>query len=340
MPKGTGNKVRIAPREDQPYVSVHALVPDSPGLNPVTVDFELNQGVWIEGKLTDKATGQPVQGFVDYFALNNNPNIVDHPGFDGTIPPYWGVATKQDGSFRVVGLPGPGLIAVFYTDHHLLAPYRDDEYGIKEPVLYTSPRQLGLLINYTAIARIDPLKGVESVKRDVTVDPGWVFTGTILGPDGKPLVGARSFGLTDRDAPPEAMKTAEFAVRAFNPRRPREVFFQHPHQGLVGVARAPQQNGGSVTVHMEPGKPSLAAWSMRTEYHGLMSSWSCGTGTRRIRSTVAGQTIFPGGSQPTMRAGSAFGRYCPATSSACLSARAFCPSATDSARDRRRTSAT
>jgi hypothetical protein len=46
---------------------------------------------------------------------------------------------------------------------------------------------------------------------------------------------------------------AEFAVRAFNPRRPREVFFQHPQKGLVGVARAPQQNGGSVTVHMEPG---------------------------------------------------------------------------------------
>jgi RNA polymerase sigma factor (sigma-70 family) len=253
MPKGTGNKVRIVPREDQPYVSVHALVPDSPGLGPVTVDFELKRGVSIEGKLTEKATGRPVQGSVDYFALADNPNIVDHPGFDGTISPFWGVATKQDGSFRVVGLPGPGLIAVFYTDQHLLAPDRDDEYGIKEPVLYTSPRQLGLLINYTAIARIDPAKGVESVKRDVTVDPGWVFSGTVFGPDGKPLVGALSTGLTDRDGPHEAMKAAEFVVRAFNPRRPREVFFQHPGKGLVGIARPPQQNGGSVAVHMQPG---------------------------------------------------------------------------------------
>ena len=37
-------------------------VPDSPGLDPVTVDFELKRGIWIEGKITDKVTGKPVQG--------------------------------------------------------------------------------------------------------------------------------------------------------------------------------------------------------------------------------------------------------------------------------------
>ena len=158
MPKGEGNKIRLVPRDDQPYVSVHALVPDSPGLDPVTVDFELKRGIWIEGKLTDKVTGKPVQASVEYFALDNNPNVRDHPGFDGTIPPLWGIETKEDGSFRVVGLPGPGLIAVFYNGHHLLAPDREDEYGTTEPFLYTSPRQLGLLINYTALARINPAR--------------------------------------------------------------------------------------------------------------------------------------------------------------------------------------
>ncbi len=141
LPKGEGNTIRLVPGDGQPYLSVHALVPDSPGLDPVTVDFELKRGIWIEGKLTDKVTGKPVRdGYVDYFAMAGNPNVRDHPGFDGTIPPSWGTATKEDGSFRVVGLPGPGLIAVFYTGHHLLVPDRDDEYGSKEPVLDTSPR--------------------------------------------------------------------------------------------------------------------------------------------------------------------------------------------------------
>jgi RNA polymerase sigma factor (sigma-70 family) len=253
MPKGEGNKIRLVPRDDQPYVSVHALVPDSPGLDPVTVDIELKRGIWIEGQLTDKATGKPVRGSVDYFALDTNPNVKDHLGFDGTIPPYWGITTKEDGSFRIVGLPGPGLVAVFYTGAHLLAPERDDEFGTKETVIYTSPRQLGLLINYTALARIDPAKGVEAVKRNVTLDPGWTFTGTVLGPDGKPLAGARGFGLHSRGWYREALKTAEFTVLAFNPRGPRDVLFQHTEKGLVGVAQPPKENGGTVTVRLEPG---------------------------------------------------------------------------------------
>ncbi len=253
LPKGDGNKIRLVPRDDQPYVSVHAGVQDSAGLDPVTVDFELKRGVWIEGKLTDKATGKPVQGTVDYFALHDNPNLRDHPGFDGTIPPHWGVAAKEDGSFRVVGLPGQGLIAVFYDNEHLLVPDRDDEYGTKESELYTSPRQLGLLINYTALARINVGKGAESVKCNVTLDPGRTFTGTVLGPDGKPLTGARSFGLTERGWSYEAMKTADFTVRAFNPQRARDVLFQHREKCLVGVAAPPKENGGSVTVRMEPG---------------------------------------------------------------------------------------
>jgi RNA polymerase sigma factor (sigma-70 family) len=251
LPKGDGNKIRLLPRDDQPYVSVHAVVLDSPGFEPVTIDFELKRGIWIEGKLTDKVTGKPVQGFVDYFAQENNPNIRDHPGFEG--PSYWNIETKKDGSFRIVGLPGPGLLAVHYDDHHLLAPERDDEYGIKELGRYTSPRPLGLLINYTALARIDPANGVDSVKRNVTLDAGWTFTGTVLGPDGKPLAGARAFGLHSRGWNYEAMKTAEFSVRAFNPRQPRDVFFQDPEKGLVGVAQPPKENGGAVTVLMEQG---------------------------------------------------------------------------------------
>jgi hypothetical protein len=42
-------------------------------------------------------------------------------------------------------------------------------------------------------------------------------------------------------------------VRNFNPRRPRPVFFRLPDKGLVGVAPLPKENGGSVTVRMEPG---------------------------------------------------------------------------------------
>jgi len=191
MPKGKGNKIRLVPPDDQPYLSVHSLVPDTPGLDPVTVDFELKRGIWIEGRLTDKMTGKPVHGSLNYFAMEHNPNVRDHAGFNGTIPPYWGVNTNEDGSYRVVGLPGPGLIAVFYTGSHLLAPDRDDEYGTSERFLATSPTQLGLLINYPEKSLVGVARPPTENGGAVTVQmqPGATIIGRLVEADGKPRVG-------------------------------------------------------------------------------------------------------------------------------------------------------
>ena len=138
---------------------------------------------------------------------------------------------------------------------YLRANERDDEFGIKE-VLHRRQSPLPTM-NYSAIARIDPARGVESVKRDVTLDPGWTFTGTVLGPDGKPLAGAWGIGLISevhhRGRGHEAMKTAEFTVSGFNPHQPRPFFFQHPEKGLVGVAQPPKNRGDSITVQLRPG---------------------------------------------------------------------------------------
>jgi RNA polymerase sigma factor (sigma-70 family) len=253
MPKGKDNKIRLMPRDAQPYVSVHALVPDSPGLDPVTVDFELKRGVWIEGKITDKVTGKPLKASVEYFSMESNPNLGDYPGFSGTFHNI--IAGKEDGSYRVVGLPGPGLIGVYYQkDHYMRAGERDDEYAAKytqETPLNTAPYVLFFPNNFNAVARIEPGKELDSVKQDVTIDPGWTFTGRLLGPDDKPLEGVGRFGTGVWDDPEK--RPAEFTVRAFNPRRPRDIFFQHLEKGLVGMAQPPKENGGSITVRMDSG---------------------------------------------------------------------------------------
>jgi hypothetical protein len=49
------------------------------------------------------------------------------------------------------------------------------------------------------------------------------------------------------------MKTPDFKVQGLNPRRPRELFFQHAEKGLVGAAPPPKADGVSVTVRMQPG---------------------------------------------------------------------------------------
>ncbi len=254
MPKGKDKGIIAVPSNEQPYVASTKLVADSPGLDPITADFELKRGVWIEGKITDKVTGKPLAASVEYVSLKSNPNLRDYEGLGGD-PESRIIPAKEDGSYRLVGLPGPGLIVVWSVDHYLRVGERDDEEGLNEPYLKdgTDPPFFFPLCNYCAFARINPAKGVDSVKRDVTLDPGWTFTGTVVGPDGKLLSGVRAFGLTPRGWDSEPLKTGEFTVRAFNPRRPRDVFFLHLEKGLVGVAQPPKENGGSVTVGMKPG---------------------------------------------------------------------------------------
>jgi RNA polymerase sigma factor (sigma-70 family) len=173
MPKGKGYSVAALPHRDQPYLPVHAGVPDNTGLDPVSVDLELKRGVWIEGRITDKATGKPVKGAVEYFSLYTNPNLTDYPGYDGTfLMDSIGRAANEDGSFRVVGLPGPGLLGVYYQrPPYLRANERTDEFGTTKSSFQTAPYHLSFTSNYNALARVDPPKGSETVHCDVTVEP-------------------------------------------------------------------------------------------------------------------------------------------------------------------------
>jgi protocatechuate 3,4-dioxygenase beta subunit len=188
MPTGADNTIALIPPRDLPYVAIRLKVPETNGQRPVTTDFELQRGVWIEGKVTDKASGEPVRAHVEYFAHATNPHLRAYPGLDGANPDVG--ETTQDGSYRIVGLPGPGFVAARSNEGgHLSATERDDEYATPTPEgeLNTLPCTL-VPRNYGAIASVNPAAATRSVKRNITLDPGWTFTGTVIRPDGKPLL--------------------------------------------------------------------------------------------------------------------------------------------------------
>src|SRR5262249_39642238 len=64
------------PRWPRHSISTRNNVPDSAGAGPITVDFELQPGREIRGRLTDK-DGRPVRGFVWYSADPDNPHLKD-----------------------------------------------------------------------------------------------------------------------------------------------------------------------------------------------------------------------------------------------------------------------
>ena len=158
LPKGSGNKIRLVPRDDQPYVSVHSLVPDTPGLAAVTVDFELKGGIWIEGKVTrtHRCAGARIRRLFRARQESQHsrpPRIRWHSSAD---------LGSDDEGRRLVPRRRPPWTG---PDRRLLhgptpagAPPRR-RVRIDGAIHRCSPPRLGLLLNYTALSRIDPAVG-------------------------------------------------------------------------------------------------------------------------------------------------------------------------------------
>ena len=185
-------------RATSPTSSRERIVPDSPGYEPVTADIAMVRGVVVTGRLIDRANGRPVQAWVAYAALRDNPHWKRVPGFESPT----GIDTTRcpttpsmaDGSFRLVVPPGRGFLVAYIQ-------YQSDKFipaGVppKErpgapadalSVRYdTVPFEL-FPQNFPAVQPVDIAPGTESITCDLTFDSGVVRTGTVLDPEGRPL---------------------------------------------------------------------------------------------------------------------------------------------------------
>jgi hypothetical protein len=237
--------------EDLPYLAAIRKVGDPPGLGPVTVDIGLRRGVWVKGRVIDKATGKGVKAGFDYFCFGDNPFQSDLPILSG-LPGHW---TRTDGTFRVVALPGRGLLGVRATrDEYRMAVGAERLKGRLEggPLLDTRPYHLYPGNEHT-IAEISPKAGDDTITCDVYLDPGLTLTGTVVGPDGKPLAGARALGLRPmafwENAP---LKTADFTVLALGPGETRALQMLHEGKKLAGRLEVRGDAKGPVRVRLEP----------------------------------------------------------------------------------------
>jgi 5-hydroxyisourate hydrolase-like protein (transthyretin family) len=218
-------------------------VPDTPGLDPLVIDFELTRGVVVRGRLTDKATGKPVRGHVLYGPLADNPNGKDFEVAGNTDSGE----TDGDGRFTALAVPGPGLLAVRAdeADHYQEASAGD---------VHTAN---GVQINDAqAFVRINPdPKDERSLKCDITLQHGRRLEGKLVGPDGKPLAGARVAGLRARHQyreQPEKLAGDAFTVAGLGSALPRVLVFVHPEKKLARVQVIPVGRKGPLTVRLGP----------------------------------------------------------------------------------------
>jgi RNA polymerase sigma factor (sigma-70 family) len=101
--------LKVPPDEELPYLRARVTVKEERGTGPLHLDISLKRGVWVTGRVIDKATGKPARGQVEYFVYNDNPHLQAFPIVRWSrLGPHF---TFKDGTFRLVAFPGPGVLA-------------------------------------------------------------------------------------------------------------------------------------------------------------------------------------------------------------------------------------
>jgi RNA polymerase sigma factor (sigma-70 family) len=291
LPKAPKYELTVVPPVEQGYVITAKQAPDTEGLKPISLDFDLTRGVILRFRLIDRETGRPVHGGVAYTPLHDNPFYAEATHLEpGVLPPrvfFYGHETDKDDFIQLVAYPGPSVIYAHngwggrvYLNARL--DPKDEKKG-HYPGQKGDPLN-GFLEIVPGYRRIDTQKTDRPLVFDIPLDPGRTLEGSLVDAEGRPVRGATAWGLKLGNTPRGAARTGEqileteaFTANGLDRHQPCTLSFLHRGRKLIGQAAVRPEDKGPLTVRLQPwgtltgrlvdaeGKP-LAGVTIHLEY--------------------------------------------------------------------------
>jgi len=262
LAKAPAYALKVEPAKGQPYFSCNVRLEDTPGLDAFTADVELARGkVVVSGKVTDKATGEPLAGVrVDYHPLYPNDTVTKMT--IGSSPNTW-ATTGADGSYTLAVMAGPGLIGVTSpkADAYMEAHVTPEEIKgfFKAPVKRLEVAVGGLAAglfptgSHNAAVLLEPGAEENKLVKDVSLEPALERKGRVVGPDGEPITGVKVWGLSSQWYQTQTLKGADFTIRGLNPSTDRQLSFQHSEKKFATAITAKgAEAAAELTVRLQP----------------------------------------------------------------------------------------
>jgi protocatechuate 3,4-dioxygenase beta subunit len=203
LPKGDGHVLSVYPPVEEPYFVTDFLkVSAGPGIEPVRFDVALHRGVWIDGRVTDAKTGQPVRAAIHYYPYLANTHAKTFPNFrPDLISANWTgyrYHTDDQGRFRVVGLPGRGIVAVnsFARSYQLGVGGDRLSVSLARQVMRRDALPTYNQIHpqdFEAVAEVDIPEDSVGMHQDLALQPTPSLTIDLVDPDGNPLTHVMAF---------------------------------------------------------------------------------------------------------------------------------------------------
>ena len=214
--------------DGQPYIKVVKPLKGEDVLDPARLEITLKRGVWVEGKVVNRATGKPVRAVVVYYPFRDNPGVKDCPDaafLNNNVSDEPEFPTDARGHFRAVALPGGGILAVvakepgYVNGTRLDAKTAGNVLHIADFNYYQAP--------YQAMLSIDAPAGKNLVVPDITLAPGRPQHIRLTDPDGRPVSGSAVLCLQAGGAGFESIKGDEWSFIHANPGKAETLIFSH-----------------------------------------------------------------------------------------------------------------
>ncbi len=279
-------EIRGVPKHNSYWLGVNAdlsagllgqrvTVPDTNDYAPVAVDIavtRVTQTAVITGRLIDAATGKGIRGDIHLAALAGNAFARMHPSLLHDYNAF-NTSTAEDGTFRIVTIPGPVLL-MGGVDYHWSTegqaypwlkykratadPRYPQYFPAKHPGAYASADGgfPDLQASFCKVLQIEP---GTTVKQDITVEPASTIRIEIQDAAGRPL--ANTF--VDEDGRYGMMRTETdswVAQGVAESGQPRRLLFYEPSKKLFATLTLKSDEKGPVVVRLRPaalfGEPS------------------------------------------------------------------------------------
>jgi hypothetical protein len=245
-------EVMAVPQPGQPYLMARAKVGERSGAM-----IDCMRGIRFRLKLVDEA-GQPAEGEVEFRPVMPNPyavSVLPHDWTFGTFPLTRAVLNAK-GVYEGVAIAGPGAVMVKTAGRRDYRPAHVDPkeffargrtdwsnqdlitaYGTHDTLItgnaWVDQRDCA------AIVLVNPPAGSKLLELTATLIRDRPRQVTILDPEGKPVVGIQTLGLTafpwDTEPP---LRAATVPITKLHPTRSRRIIFLKEDRKLIGFLLA------------------------------------------------------------------------------------------------------
>lgn len=289
-------KLRIAALNtgQGPYLDAQKELVISGDKRPGPIDFLLDRGVQVSGAVLDEA-GRPVKGNVGYLAWPGNPQLEE---LSEPYDTYNTQSPDEKGRYSIVVPPGPGVLTFTASDRDRYSPASGEDFGFPlrdngtSPSFVSQNRGYVWASEFSVLQRIDPEKGADKLRIDLTVRSGQPIVGQLITSDGHSIKGYRARGLTSFAA--TERRGGAFRVRGLKPGETRRVFFVSDDQQWATVKEFARDDADQPqTVRLD--RTGTLRGRIIDPSGKPLSEWIYAAGSRGILAASGGRGLRPVG---------------------------------------------